>query len=110
MKRAHVEQASLAWVLFWGVVAVDSALTHKRSVEAVKKAEDSDPYVEAFDGPVAQDWQVSRGILFQPPTLSRLRQLCRRAEWWKSAAPWIALFGPPVIFALGRRSGDARRA
>ena len=105
MNHAKVRQVSVLWALFWGAVAVDSALTHKRSVEAVQKAEDSDPYLEEFEGPVAQDPRIARGILWQAPTLSRLRQLCRRAEWWKRTAPWIALAGPPVFFALirGRR-------
>ena len=62
------------------------------------------------DGPPAQDGRVSRGLLWQAPTLSRLRQLCKRAEWWKNTAPWIALAGPPVFFVLARGFGGRRKS
>jgi len=110
MKRAHIEQASLLWVLFWGVVAIDSALTHRRSVQAVEKAEDADPYVEMYDGPPDQDGVVSAGLFWRAPTLGRLRQLCRRAEWWKSVSPLIALAGPPLFFLFGLRGRRAAEA
>ena len=109
MKRGHIEQASLLWVVFWGAIALDSALTHRRSVEAVQRAEEADPYLEMYDGPPEQEGRVSRGLLWQAPTLLRLRQLCRRAEWWKSASPLIALAGPPLFFLLGlNRRREAR--
>lgn len=109
MRRTQLKQVSVLWALFWGAVAVDSALTHRRSVEAVRKAEDADPYLEEFEGPPAQDSRVSRGLLWQAPTLARLRQLCKRAEWWKKAAPWIALAGPPVFFAMARSLGCRKK-
>ena len=109
MKRSTVEQASLLWVVFWGAIALDSALTWRRSVEAVKKAEDADPYLEIYDGPPEQEGRVKRGLLWQAPTLSRLRLLSRRAEWWKQASPLIALAGPPLFFLLGlnRKAAEA---
>ncbi len=110
MKRSHIEQASLFWVLFWGMVAVDSAMTHRRSVEAVKRAEDADPYLEIYDGPPEQDGRVNRGLLWQAPTLSRLRQLCRRAEWWKDVSPLIALAGPPLFYFFGLKRQDTADA
>jgi hypothetical protein len=108
MKRAHIEQASLLWVVFWGAVAFDSAMTHRRTVEAVKRAEDADPYLEMYEGPVEQEGRVNRGLLWQAPTLARLRQLCRRAEWWTTASPLIALAGPPLFFLLGLGRRPAR--
>ena len=101
MKRGHIEQASLLWVLFWGAVALDSAITHRRTVEAVQKAEDADPYLELYEGPPEQHGTVKRGLFWQEPTLMRLRELCRRSEWWKDASPLIALAGPPLFFLLG---------
>jgi hypothetical protein len=110
MRRGQLKQVSVLWALFWGAVAVDSALTHRRTMEAVRKAEDADPYLEEFEGPPAQDGRVTRGLLWQRPTLSRLRQLCRRAEWWKKTAPWIALAGPPAFFVLARSLGGRRKS
>ena len=40
-------------------------------------------------------------LMWREPTLGRLRELCRRAEVLKTSAPWIALAGPPLLFALG---------
>ena len=110
MTRARMQQASVLWVLFWGAVALDSAMTHRRSVEAVEKAEEADPYVELYDGPPKPDSRVSRGLFWQPPTLPHLRQLARRTALLKDSAPWIALAGPPVFFALWRRLRDYRAA
>ncbi len=110
MTRGVIKSVSVVWALAWGAVAVDSAITHRKSLEAVKRAEDADPYLEEFEGPLEQDGRVNRGLLGREPTLARLRELCRRAEWWKEAAPWIALAGPPVIFVLARRLGLLRSA
>ncbi len=110
MTRTQIKQVSVLWALFWGVVAVDSAMTHRRSVRAVEEAEDADPYLEEFEGPPPPDGRVSRGLFWQTATLARLRQLCRRTEWWKTRAPWIALAGPPLFFVLARRLGALREA
>jgi hypothetical protein len=103
MKRSVVEQGSILWVLFWGAVALDSALVYRRSREAIERAVDADPIVELYDGPPEQHARVARWLLWRSPTLGRLRDLCRRAEILKSSAPWIALAGPPLFFALGLR-------
>jgi len=101
MKRAQVEQASIAWVVFWGLIALDSAIAYRRSVEAVERAIDADPVAEMYDGPPDQNPQVNRWLLWRSPTLDRLRKLARRAELLKTSAPWIALLGPPLLFAFG---------
>ena len=102
MRRAQVEQVSIAWVVFWGLIALDSAIAYRRSVEAVERAIDADPIAEMYDGPPDQNPQVNRWLLWRSPTLERLRKLARRAELLKSASPWIALIGPPLFFVLGR--------
>jgi hypothetical protein len=108
MKRDWVEGGSLLWVLFWGAVALDSAMVYRRSREAIERAVDADPIAEMYDGPPEQDGQVNRWLLWRSPTLGRLRELCKQAEMWKSSAPWIALVGPPLFFAFGlRRERDA---
>ncbi len=109
MKRDWVEGGSVLWVLFWGAVALDSALVYRRTREAIELAVDADPIAEIYDGPPEQHGRVNRWLLWRPPTLGRLRELCRRAEMLKSGAAWIALAGPPVFFALGLHR-DERRA
>ncbi len=103
MKRVQVEQASIAWVVFWGLIALDSAIAYRRSVAAVQRAIDSDPVAEMYDGPLDQNPQVNRWLLWRSPTLDRLRKLARRADLLKTSAPWIALAGPPVLYVLGLR-------
>jgi hypothetical protein len=103
MKRAQIEQASIAWVVFWGLIALDSAVTYRRSVQAVERAVDADPVAEMYDGPPDPDAQVKRWLLWRSPTLVRLRKLTRRAQMLKETAPWIAIVGPPLFFALGLR-------
>ena len=94
MKRGWIEQGSLLWVVFWGAVALDSALVHRRTREAIERAVDADPIVELYEGPVEQHARVSRWLLWQAPTLGRLRELCRRAEVLKTSAPWRKLPSP----------------
>lgn len=106
MKRAQVEQASVAWLVFWGLIALDSARAYRRSVEAVERAEDADPVAEMYDGPPAAGGQMNRWLLWRSPTLVRLRKLSRRAQMLKAAAPWIALLGPPLFFALGLKRDE----
>jgi hypothetical protein len=108
MKRDWVERTSVLWVLFWGAVALDSAMVSRRSREAIEKAVDADPIVEMYEGPPEQHARVNRWLLWRSPTLGRLRELCKRADMWKSSAPWIALAGPPLLFALGLRRGEKR--
>ncbi len=110
MKRAQVEQVSIAWVMFWGLIALDSAIAHRHSVEAVERAIDADPVAEMYDGPPDQDAQVNRWLLWQSPTLDRLRKLAQRAEFLKISAPWIALAGPPLLFAFGLRRCEREAA
>ena len=113
MTRGRLVQASALWALFWGWVAFDSARTYERSLEAVQKAVDADPVQEIYEGPPEQDAQVNRWLLWQKPTLTRLRRLCRSAHWWKSAAPVIAVGGSALLAALGTwraRPPAARRA
>ncbi len=110
MRREWIEKGSILWVLFWGAVALDSALVHRRTREAIDRAVDADPYVEEFDGPPRQHPRVNRWLLWQSPTVTRLRELCHRAEWWKESAKWLALAGPPLFFAIGAKGRHEREA
>jgi hypothetical protein len=107
MRRDWIERGSLLWVLFWGAVALDSAMVHRRTREAIERAVDADPIVEIYDGPPEQDARVNRWLLWRSPTLHRLRELCHRAEIWKSSAAWLALAGPPLFFVFGLKRSKA---
>jgi hypothetical protein len=63
-----------------------------------------------YDGPPDPDAQVKRWLLWRSPTLMRLRKLSQRAQMLKDAAPWIALLGPPLFFALGLRHDEREAA
>src|SRR5206468_3562393 len=108
MKRSWVASASVLWGLFWGAVAVDSAVAYRRSAEAVERAVEADQTIELYEGPPEQPGQVQRWLFWQTPTLARLRELRRRARWWLVSAPIIALAGPPLLMAL--RNALPRRA
>ena len=103
MNRAQIERASVLWMLFWGAIAVDSAVTHRKSLEAVEKAVDADPVSELYEGPPEQHGSIQRWLLWRTPTLGRLRRLSRMTRWLSAAAPLIAVMGPPLLFALGDR-------
>ena len=93
---------------FWGAVALDSAVTYRRSLEAVERAVDADPVLEIYEGPPEQPAQVRRWLLWRAPTLARLRELTRRAKHISQWAPVIAVAGPVLFLALGRRPRPER--
>ena len=98
-----LRSAGVVWMAFWGAVALDSALTYRRSLEAVERAVDADPVLEIYDGPPDQPAQVKRWLLWRSPTLARLRELSRRARQMSRLAPVIAVAGPALLLAFGRR-------
>ncbi len=100
MSRDRLVQASALWAVFWGWVALDSAVTYRRSLDAIERAVDADPVAEIYEGPPDQDAQVKRWLLWRAPTLSRLRRLCRSARWWRASAPVIAVAGPALFAAV----------
>ena len=109
MGRAKVGSTiGVLWVAFWAAVAVDSAITYRRSLEAVEKAVDADPVAEIYEGPPSQHPRVSRWLLWQAPTLVRLRDLSRRAKTLSVWAPVLALAGP-LFLALNPRRAEKRR-
>ena len=109
MRRARLgSTAGVLWAAFWGAVAVDSAITYRRSLEAVEKAVDADPVAEIYEGPPSQHPRVSRWLLWQPPTLVRLRELSRRARTLSVWAPVLAL-AAPLFLTLNPRRESKRR-
>lgn len=96
--------AVVPWIALWGWVAVDSALTYRKSRQAIDVAIEADPIVELYDGPQEQSGSVKRWLLWSPASLERLRSLRRRTRAAMIGAPLIALAGSTVLLALaGKR-------
>src|SRR5882757_2475130 len=99
--------AVVPWVALWGWVAFDSALTYRKSREAIEEAIEADPIAELYDGPQEQTGSIKRWLLWSPGSLDRLRSLRKRTRAAMIGAPLIALAGSTVLLAL---AGKRRRA
>lgn len=91
------------WLALWGWVAVDSALTYRRSRAAIDQAIEADPIAELYDGPQEQSGSIRRWLLWGPGSLDRLRGLRKRARAAMIGAPLIALAGSTVLLTLSRK-------
>ena len=102
--QSAAKAAVLPWIALWGWVAVDSALTYRKSREAIDHAIEADPIEELYDGPQEQSGRIKRWLLWSPGSLDKLRGLRKRARTAMIGAPLIALAGSAVLLALaGRR-------
>ncbi len=96
------------WLALWGVVALDSALTYRKSREAIDQAIEADPIAELYDGPAPQTGRIKRWLLWSDGDLGHLRGLRRRAKAAMIGAPIIALAGSSILWAFAsRRKRDA---
>jgi len=99
--------AVLPWIALWGWVAVDSALTYRKSREAIDHAIEADPIAELYDGPQEQSGRIKRWLLWSPGSLDRLRGLRKRARTAMIGAPVLALAGTALLLVLaGRKKRD----
>jgi hypothetical protein len=102
--QSAAKVAIVPWVALWGWVALDSALTYRKSLEAIHHAIEADPIEELYDGPQEQSGRIKRWLLWSPGSLDRLRGLRKRARTAMIGAPLIAVAGSAVLLALaGRR-------
>ena len=101
----HVAKVAVVpWLALWGWVALDSALTYRKSREAIDEAIEADPIAELYDGPQPQTGRIKRWLMWTPGSLDRLRSLRRRARAAMIGAPLIAVAGSTVLLGLaGRR-------
>jgi hypothetical protein len=96
--------ALVPWIALWSMVALDSALTYRKSREAIDEAIEADPIAELYDGPAPQTGRIKRWLLWSQGDLTRLRGLRRRARAAMIGAPLIALAGSSVLLGIaGRR-------
>jgi hypothetical protein len=99
-----VAKAALApWIAFWGLVALDSALTYRKSREAIDEAIEADPIAELYDGPAPQTGRIKRWLMWSQGDLTKLRGLRRRARAAMIGAPLIALAGSSVLLGIASR-------
>jgi len=99
-----VAKAALApWIAFWGLVAIDSALTYRKSREAIDEAIEADPIAELYDGPAPQSGRIKRWLLWSEGDLTKLRGLRRRAKATMIGAPLIAIAGSSVLLGIAAR-------
>lgn len=109
--RGPLQRAATAavvpWIALWSWIAVDSALTYRKSREAIDHAIEADPITELYDGPQEQTGRIKRWLLWSPGDLEHLRGLRKRARTAMIGAPLLALAGSAVLLALG---GRRRRA
>jgi hypothetical protein len=92
LSLARLAKTAVApWMVFWGCVAVDSALAYRRSNEAIERAITADPIAELYDGPPVQNGQINRWLMWSPGTLGRLREMRRRARALMIGAPVAAV-------------------
>jgi len=101
--QSVAKAAVLPWIALWGWVAVDSALTYKKSHEAIDHAIDADPIAELYDGPEEQSGRIKRWLLWSPGSLDKLRGLRKRARTAMIGAPVLGVTGAALLLALASR-------
>jgi hypothetical protein len=105
--QSVAKAAVLPWIALWGWIAVDSALTFRKSREAIESAIEADPIAELYDGPQEQSGRIKRWLLWSPGSLDRLRGLRKRARTAMIGAPVLALGGAALLLVLaGRKRRD----
>jgi hypothetical protein len=95
--------ALVPWIALWSLVALDSALTYRKSREAIDEAIEADPITELYDGPAPQTGRIKRWLMWSQGDLTKLRGLRRRAKAAMIGAPLIALAGSSVLLGIATR-------
>jgi hypothetical protein len=101
--QAVAKAALVPWIALWSLVAIDSALTYRKSREAIDEAIEADPIAELYDGPAPQSGRIKRWLLWSEGDLAKLRGLRRRAKAAMIGAPLIALAGSSVLLGIAAR-------
>jgi hypothetical protein len=101
--QSVAKAALVPWIALWSLVALDSALTYRKSREAIDDAIEADPIAELYDGPTPQTGRIKRWLMWSPGDLTKLRELRRRARAAMIGAPLIALAGCSVLLGIATR-------
>jgi len=98
-----LDVASVApWVLFWGWVALDSALAYRKSQAALDEAAAAEPIIPDVEPPIEHGlrrWLPSPTLW--PNGLSAVQKGARTAL---IGAPIVAVLGPMLLGRLLRRN------
>jgi hypothetical protein len=101
--QSVAKAALVPWIALWGLVAIDSALTYRKSRGAIDDAIEADPIAELYDGPAPQSGRIKRWLMWSQGDLTKLRGLRRRARAAMIGAPLIALAGSSVLLGIAAR-------
>ena len=101
--QSVAKAALVPWIALWSLVALDSALTYRKSREAIDEAIEADPIAELYDGPAPQTGRIKRWLMWSQGDLTKLRGLRRRAKAAMIGAPLIALAGSSVLLGIATR-------
>ena len=101
--QSVAKAALVPWIALWGLVAIDSALTYRKSREAIDEAIEADPIAELYDGPAPQSGRIKRWLLWSEGDLTKLRGLRRRAKAAMIGAPIIAIAGSSLLLGIAAR-------
>ncbi len=101
--QSVAKAALVPWIALWGFVALDSALTYRKSREVIDQAIEADPIAELYDGPAPQTGRIKRWLLWSKGDLSKLRGLRRRAKAAMIGAPLIAIAGSSLLLGIAAR-------
>ena len=89
------------WVLFWGWVALDSALAYRKSQAALTQAAEADPEPEPQE--VQPEPRLRRWLRSEPLSAEGLHGVRKRSRAAMIGAPIMAVLGPLVLGKLLRR-------
>jgi hypothetical protein len=101
--QSVAKAALVPWIALWSLVALDSALTYRKSREAIDDAIEADPIAELYDGPAPQSGRIKRWLMWSQADLGKLRNLRRRAKAAMIGAPLIAIAGSSVLLGIASR-------
>jgi hypothetical protein len=88
------------WVLFWGWVALDSALAYRKSQAALEQASEAE---EPQPPEVPPEPRLRRWLRSAPVSVDGLQVVRKRSRVAMIGAPVIAVLGPLVLGKLLRR-------
>ncbi|MDB5460763.1 MAG: hypothetical protein JWO72_2504 [Caulobacteraceae bacterium] len=102
--QSVAKAALVPWIALWSLVALDSALTYRKSREAIDDAIEADPIAELYDGPAPQTGRIKRWLMWsRAADLGKLRGLRRRAKAAMIGAPLIGIAGSSVLLGIASR-------
>jgi hypothetical protein len=92
------------WVLFWGWVALDSALAYRKSQAALEETAQAEPATPAPEPAPKVERRIRRWLPSSPLCPEGLRAVQKRAKTAMIGAPIMAVLGTLVLGKFLRRN------